>query len=348
MNSRILFIAVLLFVSLIFLPATAADNTTSPHTLEIRQAHLAWIALDKDIEMDAAITYCNTLYGADTTTMSRLLSEFQAEQARITQTMTEKEIDALVHEMRNTTSQFRGDMYVVMTKGQGNWDTFSEQVLQVKDNNPYILEKKERYWAVRTANHLADFDAWVNAGQQELDTLQAEGYDTTAAQRALDVFSAKRPDVKAALATKTEIAVQRVNQQTLPLSVDFITKLGSFRDQVPDSTRFLFFIEQGGRAAGHADQVNSRLVPILLDIGDAETVLSKMKTDLGEAKRLLSSGNLGSTKTPLRLVRKDMTDLAQAYREIAKTTDLPADFSAELGAMARRLDNAADQMGAAL
>ena len=338
----------LILVALLVVPATAADTTSAMDIVAIRQAHLSWTALEKDIEMNTAVTYCGTLYGSDTTTMNRLLSEFRAEEARITETSTTKEIDELIAEMRNTTAQFRGETYTVMTKGQGKWDALTSQIFLVKENNPYIHEKKERYWAVRTADQLAAFDAWVQEGQQHLDTLKAGGYDTTSAQRALDVFSSKRPDVKAALTQKTELAVISINQLIRPLSMDFTRKLEEVQEQIPDTARFRFFIEQADRAVGNADIVNAALVPVLLDIGSAETVLSKTKNDLTEARRLLGTGNLENTKTPLRLVKKDLTDLAEAYRDIVHTTALTPDLTTELNTLAIRLDNTADQMGAEL
>ena len=349
MRLRPLLLAVLLvLLSLLVLPATAADSGAASNNVAIRQAHLAWTALDKEVEMNAAVTYCSTLYGVDTSAMSRLLAEFRKEEARIPDTGTGKEVDMLIADMRNTTTQFRDEAASVMVKGQGKWDVVESQILDVKDNNPYISQKKENYWAVRTTAQLAAFDTWVQEAQQRLDTLKAGGYDTTTAQRALDVFSSKRPDVKAAFATKTETAVRSVNLQTQPLSMDFIQKLEASQEQVPDSTRFQFFIDQGNRAVGLADQANSDLVPIILDIGSAETILAKTKTDLASAQRLLNTGNLATTKTPLRLVQKDMSDLAQSYRDIASTADLPKDLSAELNALALRLDNTADQMRDAL
>ena len=334
--------------AILALPAAAADNTTALHTVEIRQTHLAWVALDKDYEMNTAVTYCGTLYGSDTSGMSRLLAEFRAEEARIPEAATEPEVDALIAEMRNTTGQFQAATWTVMTKGQGKWDALAVQIADAKENNPYILEKKDTYWEVRKAGQLADFDAWVNNGQQILDTLKAGGYDTTSAQRALDVFSSKRPDVQAALTAKSDLAVQSVNLQILPLSAEFNTKLALVQAQVPDSVRLRFFIDQADRAVGLAETINADLVPVMLNIGDAEPVLSTTKTDINTAKKILATGNLEAAKVPLKLVQKDLTDLAQAYRDTRISVSLPADLSAELETLVIRLQNTADQMGDAL
>jgi hypothetical protein len=154
--------------------------------------------------------------------------------------------------------------------------------------------------------------------------------------------------VQAALGSKTETGVQSINQQTLPLSEQFNQKLADVQGQVPDSTRLKFFIDQGDRAVGLADRVNYDLVPILIDIGDADPILSKTKVDLKTSRNVLSTGNLELTKTPMRLVQKDLVDLAQAYRDIAHIADLPPALSAELNTLALRLDATAGQMGAAL
>lgn len=339
---------VFVLLSLLFLPAVAADDGSVSDTVTIRQAHLAWTALDKEYELSTAITYCNTLYGSDTTEMSRLQAEFRKQQTRIKDTATSTEVDALIEEMRNTTSQFREETFSVMTKGQGKWDVLESQILDAKNNNPYILQKKDQYWSIRTTAQLAAFDTWVREGQDRLDILKAQGFDTTTAQRSLDVFASKKPAVSAAFATKSETSIRSVNQQIQPLSQDFIQKLAEVQEQVPDTIRFQFFIDQGYRATALCDKANAELIPILLDIDDVEASVKKTKNDLTNAQRMLNTGSLENAKTPLRLVQKDLSDLAQMYRDIASTMDLGTELNTELNTLALRLDNTADQMRDAL
>lgn len=338
----------LLVAAFLVMPAAAADNTSIQHTVEIRQAHLAWVALEKDVEMNAAVAYASTLYGADTTGLARLLADFEAEEARIPAAATRADLAALIAEMRSTTAQFTTELGGMMSAKQGNYDALGRQVAAAKLDNPYIQKEKDTYWNVRRAGQLADFDSWVAEGQQSLDTLKSRGYDTATAQRALDVFFAKRPDVQAALSSRSDTAIDAVNRQIEPLSEDFIAKLIVIEEQVPDSGRWRYFIDQGDRAVGEADRINRALTPILIDIGDADPVLSKTKTDLATARRVLSTGNLEATKVPLKLVQKDFTDLALAYRTIRNTAALPGNLSNELNTMALRLDETAGTMGAAL
>jgi len=340
--------ASLLLAALLCLPVAADDNTTIQHTVEIRQAHLAWTALDTEVEMNAAIPYCKTLYGADTTGLTRILSEFQVEEAQIPSAATRADLTSLVGEMRNTTAQFRTEIDTIIATKQGNRDDLIREIAAAKLNNPYIQAKKDTYWTVRRTDQLADFDTWVREGQRTLDSLKIQGYDTTAAQRALDVFSAKRPDVAAALTSKSDPSIESANLVVTPLSEAFIDQLLAMDAQVPDSGRWNHFIQQGDRAVAQADRINLALIPIILDIGDADPALSKAKTDLNTARNVLNTGNLEATKVPLRLVEKDLTDLALAYRDIRNRVALPGNLSEELNAMALRLDETAGEMGAAL
>jgi hypothetical protein len=70
--------------------------------------------------------------------------------------------------------------------------------------------------------------------------------------------------------------------------------------------------------------------------------------DIAASRKILDTGNLGAARTEMVHVQKDLVDLAQAYRDVAHSAALPAELTAELDTMALRLDDAADQMGAAL
>jgi len=298
--------------------------------------------------MNAAIPYSKTLYGADTTNLSRILSEFQEEEARVPSAATRADLNSLIAEMRVTTAQFRTELDTIIATKQGNRDDLTREIAAAKFNNPYIQAKKDTYWTVRKTDQLADFDTWVREGQQILDSQKAQGYDITAAQRALDVFSAKRPDVAAAIGSRSDTVIESANLVVTPLSEAFIDQLLALDAQVPDSGRWNHFIQQGDRAVAEADQINRALIPIILDIGDADPALSKTKTDLNSARKVLSTGNLETTKVPLRLVQKDLTDLALAYRDIRNRVALPGNLSEELNTMALRLDETSGEMRAAL
>ena len=117
------------------------------------------------------------------------------------------------------------------------------------------------------------------------------------------------------------------------------------QQQVPDDSRIRFLLEQADRAVGKADQLNTDTTMVILDIGAAEPALSRLKTDIRATRLLLNAGRLETAKKNLILIKKDFTDLAQGYRDIATSANLPADLSGSLRAIAITLDNAADQIG---
>ena len=59
-------------------PVHAADpgQSVADSIFPINQAHLAWMAEVSDVEMVAAISYIETLYGADTGTLTSLHANF--------------------------------------------------------------------------------------------------------------------------------------------------------------------------------------------------------------------------------------------------------------------------------
>lgn len=343
-------IAGFILLALLCCTVSAADNTPASSTngIATRQAHLAWTALTKETEMKTAITYVNTLFGTDTTNMSADLAAFQAEEASIPATASDADLSSLIADMKDTTALFRNETSVQVTVGQGKWDELDRQIGAATANNPYLIDKQNAYWNTRSTGTLADFDAWVENSQQVLDGLKSNGFDTTTAQRTLDGISFDRPDIQSALGSRSETAIASASQQLLAQTQAFSGQVTAVQEQVPESIQQQFFIDQGYRVVERADKVNNDLTMILIDIGPADPALSQTKTDLASARNVLSTGNFGAARTPLRLVRKDLVDLAQAYRDTAHSADLPPALSAELNSMAIRLDDTADQMGAAL
>jgi hypothetical protein len=343
-------IAGFILIALLCCTVSADSNATvsSPNAIATRQAHLAWTALEKETEMKTAITYVTTLFGTDTTNMSADLTAFRGEETRIPAAASDADLADLISDMKNTTALFRNDTSTQMTIGQGKGDDLERQIGLATANNPYITDKQNAYWNTRSTGTLADFDAWDTNSQQVLDSLNANGYDTTAAQRTLDRISISRRDVQSALGSRSESTVASASQQLLAQTQGFSGQVTIAQGQVPEGVQEQFFIDQGYRAVERADKVNYDLTMILIDIGPADPALSKTKTDLASSRKVLSTGNFEATRTPLRLVRQDFVDLSQAYRDVAHTSDLPPALTAELNSMALRLGTTADRMGAVL
>jgi hypothetical protein len=231
-----------------------------------------------------------------------------------------------------------------MTTGYGKWDVLSQQVAEATTNNPYIEKKQQAYWSIRRTNQLNDFDAWTQETQASLDSLEKQGFDTAAAQRSLDVIASKRPNLDAALESKSEDRIIAMNSEILPLTRQLGDQVQEAQAQVSEAERMQFLVDQGFRAVARTDRINYDLTVILLDIGPAESPLINLKTDLEAANWILTTGNLGMANTPFQFSKKDLKDLSMAYRDLASTADIPPDLSATLRAMVITLNNAADQM----
>jgi len=340
-------VAILLLAGCLLAPACAApsDAASADHHVAVRQAHLAWMALEKDVEMNAAVTYAATRYNTDTTKLAGLLADFRKAEAEIPTAATDADVDRLIADLQQLTRQFRDELRAQMGAGQGSWSELNAQITRVKTDNPYIAEKKNLYWSTRTRGQLSDFDSWAEEAKAELTSLKASGYDITTAQRALDVTTAKRPDLQAALESRDEDKVSDACARILPLSSDYVDRVGDTEQQVPDDARTRFLLDQADRAVGKAEQLNADTTAVILDIGAADPALSRLKNDIRATRLLLNAGRLETAKKNLVLIKKDFTDLAQGYRDIANSANLPPDLSGALDAMAVTLDNTADRMG---
>lgn len=336
-----------LLVAAILCITGAGASTDSPLTqseVSILQAHMAWSALEREAEMNAAVATIYPLYETDTTRLSGLLSDFKKQEALIPVTETRAGFANLTREMRAITSQFRNETATQMANGHGNPADLTLAVRAATANNPWIEEKKTAYWNTRKTRQLADFDTWVLSSQNSLDSLQVQGYDTAPSQRTLDVIIARRPDLVAAFESKNEAQVNSANAVILPLTRQLAEQADAAQAQVSEGERMQFQVDLGYRAVYRADSINADLTTILLDIGPAEPALKKVKADLLVTSRTLRTGNLPLARTPLSLVKKDLKDLSAAYRDIANSADLPPDLTATLRSMVLTLDNTANQM----
>ena len=346
MRQEYAFTLVLLAVFVLCLPVTAApaDTPMSTSEISIRQAHLGWMALTREAEMNAAVAYIYPLFETDTARLDALVKDFKKQEALIPAVNSRAGFANITREMRSLTAQFRNESEIQMTRGHGNQKDLSQKIVAATTNNPYILEKKAAYWDTRRTRQLADYDTWVLSSQGSLDLLKKQGYDTATSQRSLDVIASKRPDLVSALESKDEDRILSFNGVLRPLTQTFGQQVAETQNQVSEGERTRFFIDQGYRAVSRADAINGDLTVILLDIGPPEPALKKVKTDLTATSRALNTGNLPLAKTPLTLVKKDLKDLSATYRDIANSQDLPANLTASLRSMVIALDNTADQM----
>jgi hypothetical protein len=325
--------------------AAAKDPAIESNNLDIRKTHLDATALAKEYEMDAAITYTGTLFSTDTAMMISLRSQFHQDRVRIPQVTDDGGLALIIADMKNLTQQFTSETRSQVSRGQGQGDDVKKQMGKATEGNPYIDAAKNTYWSTRTKKTLDNFDRMAGDAQVLLDTLKNEGYDTASAQRALDVVGSQRPALKAALESKNEIAIQDTTGNIYRLSEEYVQKIAGIASQVPKGEKMQFILNDAYRAVSRADSINREITAHLLDIGPADLTLTRLKKDLDATRRLLNAGRTGMAETALLDVKKDFTDLAASYRDIAHTAALPADLTSSLETMAIILDETSLSMG---
>ncbi len=332
----------LVAVAVICTPAIAA--TGSMDELEVRKAHLDLVAFTTETEMKAAITYITPLYSTDPARLTAILAEFVGLEAEIPQVSSMDELNNLTRQLRAATVQFQTEASLQMAVGQGKRDELVQHIGAATANNPYIEQKEQAYWSTRRTSQLRDFDAWTAGVQSTLNALKAQGFDMSSAQWSLDVISAQRRNLDAALAVKSDAEIEAVNAVIFPRSIQLATEVKEAQAQVSEGERMRFLLDQGNRGVVRADQINNDVIMILLDIDEAEGALRSLKGNLATANRLLANDNLAAARTPYKLLRQDFHQLAMAYRELANTASLPADISTAMRQMVVTLEDSADQV----
>ena len=162
------------------IPVHAADpGTSAVASLPVQQAYLAWMAEMSDAEMVATISYVETLYGADTGTLTYLHTSFSQTRSAIGSIATLPELNNQTSRMQKTVLAFNREAINQTSAHQKKIAGLRAQTGKAVIANPYITMRKDAYWSARRTQQLADFDAWVDQIQKSLDSLQAQGFSVT-------------------------------------------------------------------------------------------------------------------------------------------------------------------------
>ncbi len=328
-------------------PVHAADSGSfaDDRVLPIEKAHLAWMAEVSDVEMVAAIAYVETLYGKDTSSMTSLHADFSKAKSAIGSITSLSELDNQTIMMQETARSFNQETLNQMYSHQGKPENLKAQISKAVNANPYIAMKKDAYWTTRSTYQLAQFDAWVSDTQNTLNSLQAQGYTVSDTSPYLVRFASLRTDLKASLNTKDFDRAESTAVMIRDRSSEIADRIAALQTQVTTDTTAEFQIDEADRVITRADRVNPQLVKQILDIGDAEPVLSKLKIDVKLARGALNGGQSGLVYNQLQLIKKDYRDLAAAYRDIAVSASLTPGMADILKAMSYSLEETANRIG---
>ncbi|MHB8164428.1 MAG: hypothetical protein ACYDDV_08765 [Methanoregula sp.] len=329
------------------IPVHAADPGPSAddRILPIEKAHLAWMAEVSDVEMVAAIAYVETLFGKDTSGMTSIHTDFSKAKSAIGSITSLSELDNHTSLMQETARLFNQETMDQISTHQGKPENLKAQISKAVNANPYIAMKKDAYWSTRSTYHLDEFDAWVSDTQNTLNILQAQGYPVSDTSPYLVRFASLRTDLKASLNTKDFDRAESTAVMIRDRSSEITDRIAALQTQVTTDTTADFRLGEADRVIARADRVNPQLVKQILDIGDAEPVLSKLKIDVKQARGAQNGGQSGLVYNQLQLIKKDYRDLAAAYRDIAVSASLAPGMADILKAMSYSLEETANRIG---
>jgi hypothetical protein len=298
-----------------------------------------------DVEMGASISYVESLYGEDTSTMTSLQSDFRDAKSAIGSITSLPALDNHTILMQKIVLSFNRETNNQTNAHQGKIVDLQEKIGIALNANPYIAMKKDAYWAARSTHQLEDFDNWVMQAQKTLDTLQIQGFPVTDTQPYLDRFSSLKTELKSSLDSKDFDRADSTAIRIKDRSSEISDRILALQGEVSQDKTAEFRIDEAERVIARAERINNQLIEQILDIGAAEPVLSKTKMDVKMARGALNGGQTGLVSTQLLLIKKDYRDLAAAYRDIAVSASLSDGMADTLKATSISLEDTADRIG---
>jgi hypothetical protein len=341
----ILCLALLAIIACVPVHAADPGQSVADSIFPINQAHLAWMAEVSDVEMVAAISYIETLYGADTGTLTSLHANFTKAKSAIGSVTTMPALASHTNLMQKTAVSFNRETMNQTNAYQGKSRDLQAQIGRAVNANPYIKMKRDAYWATRSTHQLAAFDTWVTQTQNTLNTLQAQGFPVSATQPYLTRFASLKPDLKSSLDTNDPEQADSTALQIRVRSLEIADRVQALQGAVSGDKSAEFRIDEADRVIARADRLNRQLIEQILDIGAAEPALSQLRTDAKLARGALNGGQMGLVATQLVLIKKDYRDLASAYRDIAVSASLPEGMADILKSTSITLEETADRIG---
>ncbi|MDO9324959.1 MAG: hypothetical protein Q7T80_08405, partial [Methanoregula sp.] len=238
-----------LFALITCMPVHAADagSAAADNIFPIQQAHLAWMAEATDAEMVATISYIETLYGADTSTLTSLHANFSKDKSAIESLSSLPALNNQTSRMQKTALLFNRETINQTNAHQGKMGDLQAQTGRAVNGNPYITMKKDAYWTIRSTQQLANFDTWVLQTQKTLDTLQAQGFPVTDTQPYLDRFASLKADLKSSLDAKDFDRLDATALRIKDRSLEITGRIATLQGQVSQDTTAAFRIDEADR-----------------------------------------------------------------------------------------------------
>jgi hypothetical protein len=357
-KSVILFAAGWMLLALVALPAhasAAASSQPNPSTviidtfpifdnqINVRQAHIAWLAAKEDVGMQATIAYITSVNGS-TTTLSAIHENFRQSQARVGMADSSEALDSTLQDFRRITQAFNDETAVQLKTSKGNAGDLRISMQSALAESASVRSLEVQYWQTRTTTELEDFDLWTVRAGEMLTALWGNGYEITAAQEKLTEITTMRNELATTLSTRDNTGIEQAHKKIHTASIGFAQTVRGLQVNVSHDTNLRQKIELGGAVMTRARMVNADLKMRGLMNGSAENYVSAGTTQLSVASVQLDTGNTDGAKATLMQFRSTVQSLRDSYRYVLVKEDLPQPTAQGVLSVAQALDITAARM----
>ena len=228
MNSRTILCLCTVFVCIIAItvPLVGAATITTPQAgehgylardnpelISSLKLHVAYLGETQQARMDGVIRYIDSISaGKGTYNLQIIEEDYMTTASSIPFMHTADEIDAAREDLQVQTRLFSEETKAQMVMFNGSTDAMrgsigaSTQAVEASFTN-----MRDSLWLARDTARLTVFNTYSQKRDELIAGLSAQGVDTSIAQKIADQIDAERSDLKTALFTKHEGAIQNVN-----------------------------------------------------------------------------------------------------------------------------------------
>jgi hypothetical protein len=353
----ILFAAGWMLLALVALPSnvSAAVPPQNPSTviidtfpifenhLNVRQAHIAWLAAKEDVGMRATIAYLESVNGS-TTRLSAMYETFRKAQTNVALADSHDELDVILQDFRGITSSFRDESAVQIKGSRGNPTDLRTSIQSALVASSGVRSFEDQYWDTRMTTDLADFDQRVELAAGMLTAFRSNGYEITAAQEKLSEITTMRNELATAIRTRNNQGIEQAHKRIHAASIGFAQTIRELRmNETLDST-LRQKIEQGRAIMTRAGMINADLQARGIVNGSAGSYVATGTTQLAVASAQLDNGNTEGAKETLLKFRTTAQSMRDSYRAVLIKEDLPHTTAQGVLSVAQSLDLTAARM----
>jgi len=346
-----------MFLAFVALPAHASATVSlqNPSTVvldtfpifenqvNVRQAHISWLASKEEAGMQATITYIASINGS-TPTLLKLYGTFRQFQLKVSTADSHESLDVILQDFRGITRSFHDETSVQMKASNGTFGDLRESMQSTVAASARVRSFEDTYWQTRETTELADFDLRVDHAEEMLATLRGNGYEITAAQEKLTEITSMRNELTTAFQTRDNSGIEQAHKKIHTASIGFAQTVRGLRVTESPDTNLRQDIEQGRAIMTRAGMVNADLKSRGVITGSIEQYVSAGTTQLTAAAAQSDNGNTESAKATLRQFRTTVQSLRDSYRSTLVKEDLPQTTAQGVLSVAQALDITAARM----